>query len=235
MALRLEAVSFDVADASAAGTFWAELLNREIRVESGGVMVPGDSAQVGLRFVTSRAEPVGRPRLHLHLTSSSPEDQQRTVATVLRLGGRHLDIGQTGDEGFVVLADPQGNELCVIEPGNSYMAGTGDLGEVTCEGSRAAGLFWCEALGWPLVWDEDQQTAIQSPRGGTKIAWDVWYPAPDDPGLQKDRQRFDLLSADPDAEVQRLQRLGATVLTRYPHCVELADPDGTRFCLRHDR
>ena len=54
------------------------------------------------------------------------------VATVLRLGGRHLDVGQTGDEGFVVLADPQGNELCVIEPGNSYLAGTGDLGEVTC-------------------------------------------------------------------------------------------------------
>lgn len=32
-------------------------------------------------------------------------------------------------------------------------------------------MFWSEALGWPLVWDQDEETAIQSPHGGTKVAW----------------------------------------------------------------
>ena len=37
--------------------------------------------------------------------------------------------------------------------------------------TREVGLFWSEALGWPLVWDQNEQTAIQSPHGGTKVAW----------------------------------------------------------------
>jgi hypothetical protein len=123
MALRLEAVTFDVADAPAVAAFWAALLDREVLAEPGGAFLPGDNTQVGLRFVPSDTKQVGRPRLHLHLTSSSLEQQQRTVETALRLGGRHLDVGQGPDDEFVVLADPGGNELCVIEPGNNYLAG----------------------------------------------------------------------------------------------------------------
>jgi catechol 2,3-dioxygenase-like lactoylglutathione lyase family enzyme len=142
LAVRLEAVAFDVADAHAAAAFWAGLLDREVVTEPGAALVPGDPTQVGLRFVTSERRCAGRPRLHLHVTSRSLDDQQRIVAAALRLGGRPHEVGQTGEEGFVVLADPEGNELCVIEPGNTYLAGTGDLGEVTCEGTRAVGLVW---------------------------------------------------------------------------------------------
>ena len=60
--------------------------------------MPGDETQVGLRFVTSDTDQVGPRRLHLHLTSSSLEDQQRTVETALRLGGRHIDVGQEPDD-----------------------------------------------------------------------------------------------------------------------------------------
>lgn len=88
MALRLEAVTFDVADAPAAAAFWAGLLDREAVTESGAALVPGDKTQVGLRFVPSETKQVGRPRLHLHLTSNSLEDQQRTVEIALRLGGQ---------------------------------------------------------------------------------------------------------------------------------------------------
>ena len=91
VALRLEAVTFDVADAVVAATFWARLLDREVRREPDGVFVPGDLLQVGLRFITSGTAQVGRPRLHLHLTSSSLDDQQRTVETALRLGARHIE------------------------------------------------------------------------------------------------------------------------------------------------
>jgi nucleotide-binding universal stress UspA family protein len=65
---------------------------------------------------------------------------------------------------------PGGDEFCVIEPGEGWLAGCGFLGEVTCDGTPAVGRFWRDALGWPLVWDRGQQTAVQSPMGGTKIS-----------------------------------------------------------------
>ena len=231
MALRLEAVTFEVADADAVAAFWAGLLDRQILAEPGGVLVPGDKVQVGLRFVTSDSKQVGPRRLHLHLTSSSPEHQQRTVETALRLGGRHIDVGQGPDDPHVVLADPGGNELCVIEPGNNYLAGTGYLGEVTCDGTRDVGLFWRDALGWPLVWDENEQTAVQSPHGGTKISWDSWGGPPVERKTGRNRQRFDLVTAGPTSEAERLVSLGATRLSDLPDGIALADPDSNEFRL----
>ena len=234
MALRLEAVTFVVADAAAVAAFWAGLLGREVLTESGGAFLPGDNTQVGLRFVTSDTEQVGPRRLHLHLTSGSLEHQQRTVEMALRLGGRHIDVGQGPDDKHVVLADPGGNELCVIEPGNNYLAGTGYLGEVTCDGTRDVGLFWRDALGWPLVWDHNEQTAVQSPFGGTKISWDSWGGSPVEPKNGRNRQRFDLITANLISEAERLVSLGATRLSDLPNGVELADPDGNKFGLRSD-
>ena len=231
MALRLEAVTFDVADATAVAAFWAGLLDREVLTEPGGALVPGDKTQVGLRFVTSDTLQVGPRQLHLHLTSTSLEHQQRTVETALRLGGRHIDVGQGPDDKFVVLADPGGNELCVIEPGNTYLAGTGYLGEVTCDGTRDVGLFWRDALGWPLVLDENEQTAVQSPLGGTKISWDSWGGPPIQPKNARNRQRFDLVTADPTSESERLVSLGATRLADRADRVEMADPNSNEFGL----
>jgi len=222
-------VTFEVADASTVAAFWAGLLEREVLEEPGGALVAGDETQVGLRFVTSETEQVGPRRLHLHLTSSSLEDQQRTVETTLRLGGRHLDVGQAPDAGFVVLADPGDNELCVIEPHNSFLAGTGRLGEVTCDGTRDVGLFWRDALDWSLVWDENQETAVQSPLGGTKVSWGG---PPVEPKHGRNRQRFDLVTADPSSEADRLSSLGATLRVELPDGVELADPDGNECGVR---
>ena len=228
MALLLEAVTFEVADALTVAGFWAGLLGREVLAEPGGALVPGDETQVGLRFVASRTEQVGPRRLHLHLTSTSLEDQQRTVDTALHLGGRHVDVGQAPDDAFVVLADPGGNEMCVIEPGNRFLAGTGYLGEVTCDGTRDVGLFWADALAWPLVWDENQETAVQSPLGGTKVSWGG---LPVEPKRGRNRQRLDLATADPGSEVPRLLRLGARLLRDLADGVELTDPDGNEFGL----
>ena len=229
MAVRLEAVSFDVADGPAVAAFWGELLEREVVTKYGGALVPGDAMQVGLLFVTSQTEQVGRPRLHLHLTSSSLEDQQRTVETALRLGARRIDVGQNPNDEHVVLADPGGNELCVIEPDNSYLTGTGYLGEITCDGTRVVGMFWRDALGWPLVWDCGEQTAVQSPLGGTKLSWDSWGGSPVHSKNGRNRQRFDLVSSDLSSEAQRLISLGATRLSDLPDGVELIDPGGNEF------
>jgi len=229
MPLQLLAVTLDAHEPARVAQFWAGLLRREILDDAGSVFLPGDDRQVGLRFVPSLAEKMGPNRMHLHLTSASPRDQQQIVATALGFGARHLDVGQSPEEGHVVLADPGGNEFCVIGPGSSFLAGCGFLGEVACDGTRAVGLFWSEALGWPLVWDRDQETAIQSPHGGTKVAWGG---PPVAPHVQRNRQRFDLALAggDLDGEVDRLVSLGATRLEGSEHgTIALVDPDSNEF------
>ncbi len=145
---------------------------------------------------------------------------------MVALGGAHIDVGQQPDEPHVVLADPEGNELCVIPPDNNFLAGTGQVGELSCDGSRAVGVFWSEALGWPLVWDEDEETAIQSPAGGTKVSWGG------PPRLplhgSRDRLRLDVVADDPEAEAERLVGLGATRVDER----QFQDPDGNDFGLR---
>lgn len=229
MTSRLTAVVYDVPDPAAAARFWARLLDREVWSEPGGELLPGTPSQVGLRFAVAdgpKREPV---RMHLHLTSDTPADQQRIVADALATGGSHIDVGQLPGEGHIVLADPGSNEWCVIEAGNSFLAGCGPLGEVACDGSRQVGVFWSKALGWPLVWDQDEETAIQAPEGGTKVAWGG---PPQAPKLGRNHQRFELSSTDPVAEADRLVELGATLLiTPGSDGLELADPDGNEFVL----
>ena len=231
MTSRLVALCLDAVDPRRLARFWAGLLGRDQREDAEGVFAPGDGTQVTLRFVWSGAAKLGPNRVHLHLTSASQDDQQATVATALRLGAGHLDVGQLPEEGHVVLSDPEGNEFCVIEAGNGFLAGCGLLGELACDGTRSVGLFWGEALGWPLVWDRDQETAVQSPRGGTKVAWGG---PPVAPMTESSRQRFLLVPVDCDqpAEVDRLVSLGATRLgARADGAAVLADPDGNDFVL----
>jgi hypothetical protein len=230
MTLLLVAVSFDASDPAGVAAFWADLLGREILRDTCGVLLPGDDTQVGLRFVAAGTEKCGQNRLHLHLTSSTLEDQRHTVDTALALGGRHLDVGQLPEDGHVVLADPGGNEFCVIEPGNNFLAGCGFLAEVSCDGTRQVGLFWSDALGWPLVWDQNDETAVQSPGGGTKVSWGG---PPVAPKIGRNRQRLDLTAPDLAGEVERLVALGATELGNRNGGVELADPDGNEFLISH--
>ncbi|WP_099343813.1 MULTISPECIES: VOC family protein [unclassified Actinoplanes] len=218
---QLTTLTVEAPDPAGPGRFWAALLGREMIVDAAGVRLPGDDTQVGLRFVAGRAGRLGTNRIHLHLTSDDPDDQQRIVAAALDLGGRHLDVGQRPEEGHIVLADPAGYEFCVIEPGNDFLAGCGPLGELACDGTREVGLFWSRALGWPLVWDQDGETAIQSPHGGTKIAWGG---PPLRPKTEPSRQLFELVTDS----VDELLSLGATRLG--PGL--LADPDGNEFRIR---
>jgi hypothetical protein len=160
------------------------------------------------------------------------------VARSLRLGARHIDIGQGPEDAHVVLADPEGNEFCVIEPGNTFLADCGFIGALASEGSQEVGYFWKEALGWPLVWDQDQETAIRSPRGGPKITWGG---PPLTPKIGKYRLHFDLappVHGDQQAEVDRLVSLGATRIDigqGEVSWVVMADPDGHEFCVLNPR
>ena len=109
-----------------------------------------------------------------------------------------------------MLADPEGNEFCVIEPGNNFLADCRIIGALSSDGSQEVGYFWSKALDWPLVWDQDEETAIRSPHGGPKITWGG-PPVKPKPG--KNRLHFDLAppaDGDQQAEVDRLVSLGAT-------------------------
>jgi hypothetical protein len=230
MTSRRLVVAFDARDPARLAHFWAGVLGRDVQ-DADSALLPGGETQLSLRFVPGFAEKMRPNRMHVHLTSTDLADQQHTVATALRLGARHIDVGQLPEEGHVVLADLEGNEFCVIEPGNTFLAGCGFLGELACDGRREVGLFWSAALGWPLVWDQDQETAIQSPHGGTKIAWGG---PPVAQKVGRNRQRFDLVTVDGEqsAEVDRLVSLGATRLeAAEDDPVALADPDGNEFCL----
>ncbi|MDH6696794.1 VOC family protein [Streptomyces griseoviridis] len=234
MTSELFAICFDTARPSHAARFWSGLLDRESAEGPGGdvTILPPDPTGFRIRFLPSQEPKTAQNQAHFDLTSTSPDNQRETVARALRLGGSHLDVGQLPAEGHVVLADPDGNELCVIEAGNRFLADTGPIGALACDGTRDVGRFWSEALRWPLVWDQDQETAIQSPNGGTKITWGG---PPVAPKTGRSRVRFELaVSAGVpwEAEVDRLISLGAARTGpggSDDGPLPLLDPDGNEF------
>ncbi len=232
MAVRLAELEIDALSPRGLATFWSRLLDRDVNLAD--VSLPGRSEpDFTLRFVVTDTPKSGRHRMHFDLTSSSAEDQQRTVDLALQLGARHFDVGQRGDEGHVVLADPEGNEFCVIEPGGGFLADTARIGALAGDGLREVGYFWRRALDWPLVWDQDGETAIQSPRGGTKITWG----GPPVAAKQgRNRLRWVLETANSlDTELDRLLGLGAALEGKDAERAELADPDGNEFILIQTR
>lgn len=212
MTSNLVALSFDTGRPELVAGFWAGVLGREMigLPADGFAVLPNEEPGFPIEFFPTEAPRTGPNQMHLDLTSASRDDQRETVARALELGGHPIDIGQRPEEGHVVLADPDGNELCVVGPDNDFLAGTGRIGTLSCDGSRAVGHFWSEALGWPLVWDEREETAIQSPRGGSKISWGG---PPVNPKRGRNRLHLDIapsVGGDLDAEVGRLEALGAT-------------------------
>jgi predicted enzyme related to lactoylglutathione lyase len=236
MASHLLALCIDANDPPALARFWAGVLGWEVSGDpkDANALLPNDDTGFRIRFLPTREPKAGQNRMHLDLTSTSLEDQQQTVARSLGLGARHIDVGQRPEEGHVVLADPEGNEFCVIEPDNKFLADCGYIGAISCDGSPQVGYFWSEALGWPLVWDQDQETAIRSPLGGPKITWGG---PPLMPKAGKNRLHFDIAPpahGDQRAEVDRLVSIGATRIDigqGEVAWVVMADPDGNEFCV----
>ncbi|MEU4196518.1 VOC family protein [Kribbella sp. NPDC026611] len=231
MTLTLHALTFDAHDPVRLAQFWAALMGRKTE---GCDVLPDKDTQFRLRFVASDRVKDRANQMHFDLSSATPEAQQATVARALELGAKHIDIGQRPEELHVVLADPEGNEFCVVEAGNNFLANTDFIGALSSDGSQAVGYFWSKALDWPLVWDQDEETAIQSPQGGSKISWGG---PPVNPKAPKNRLHLDLATppgGDLQTEVERLIALGAQRIDIGQGDVDwvvLADPDGNEFCV----
>jgi catechol 2,3-dioxygenase-like lactoylglutathione lyase family enzyme len=237
MTSRLVALCFDAKDPLRLARFWADALGWELDDRTHGevCLVPTDDIRFRILFRPVPEMKVGQNRLHLDLTTTSIEDQQGSVEMLVERGGRHVDVGQSPEETHIVLADPEGNEFCIIEPGNAFLAGCGRLGAINCDGTRAVGYFWSEALGWPLVWDQDEETAIRSP--DPKGPMITWSGPPLMPKHGKNRLHLDIApqdDVDQRSEGDRLVALGATRIDIGQGDVEwfvMADPDGNEFCL----
>jgi len=233
MTSRLHALCIDAVDPAALASFWAGVLGWADDPDEPLALLPAEQTGFRLRFLPFDEPKIGPNRMHFDLTSTSLDDQEQTVTRALDLGARHIDVGQLPEEGHVVLADPDGNEFCVIGPDNAFLAGCGSVGALSCDGSQEVGYFWSRALGWPLVWDQDEETAIQAPYGGSKISWGG---PPFMPKRGKNRLHLDLAPTEGDhqTEVERLLSLGAAHLDGAPSHARgtvMTDPDGNEFCV----
>ena len=112
MAVDWEQVVVDAADPVALGRWWAQALGWVVLNDSAEEFEirPSPDQLPGLIFSPSQDVKRTKNRLHLDLR---PDDQEAEVARVLGLGARRVDIGQ-GTVPWVVLADPEGNEFCIL-------------------------------------------------------------------------------------------------------------------------
>jgi catechol 2,3-dioxygenase-like lactoylglutathione lyase family enzyme len=113
MASRLFSVVIDTHDPLALAQFWAAALGlRIVSEDPEEVMVGADEASFpGLCFLLVPDTKVIKNRLHLDL---APDDRDAEVERLIGLGATRAEVGQGADATWVVLADPEGNEFCVL-------------------------------------------------------------------------------------------------------------------------
>ena len=120
MAIRIQCVAIDAQDPHGLAEFWAGVLGwRQTYSDDQEVVLeppegsPEDGVSPDLIFLKVPEPKTGKNRLHLDLR---PEDQAAEVERIEALGGKRTFIGQGDDVSWVVLADPEGNEFCVLRP-----------------------------------------------------------------------------------------------------------------------
>jgi len=236
VATHLTNVVIDANDMTALSGFWSTAIgwpvsyadNDEVCLEP-----PGDGPGIELVFLTAPEPKTGKNRAHLDLASSSLEEQAEIVARLVSLGARHVDIGQ-GDVPFVVLADPEGNEFCVLEPRDIYRD-TGRIAAIVLDTPEPAVLapFWSAASGWPVVVAKDAYASLRSDEGGPYLE----LLRTTDRKTVKNRVHLDVaphLDDSQAAEVSRLESLGAVKIDvgqKNARWEVMADPQGNEFCV----
>jgi len=118
MSLRVQCVCIDAGDPASLASFWEAALGwRRTHEEPDEVVLepPAGSAEDGLvpdlLFLRVPESKIVKNRVHLDLR---PVDQQAEVKRLEALGAEQVSVGQTADATWVVLADPEGNEFCVL-------------------------------------------------------------------------------------------------------------------------
>ncbi|MEU6814314.1 VOC family protein [Streptomyces sp. NPDC046860] len=241
MTTRLVQISMKARDKSALGRFWAEALGWQVTgdtpdetdVEPGDVTYPSPEA-VCIDVLNVPDPKTVKNRVHLDLATTSAAHQAELVARLRELGAAPVDIGQ-GDVPWTVLADPEGNEFCVLEPREVYRD-TGPVAAVVvdCADPRALARFWGEAMDWTVHEVTDRVARLRSAKAVGPFLEFIRTP---DAKTGLNRVHLDVRPYPGDdraAEADRVRALGATDLDLgqgdVPWTV-LADPEGNEFCV----
>jgi hypothetical protein len=241
MALRLVQANVKARHDAALGRFWAEALGWASRsvpgatsVAPAGFVWSDPDAPVCIDVIAVPDPQTVNHRVHLELATTSAAHRTELVARLKELGATPADPGR-GDVPWTVLADPEGNQFCVLEPRESYRD-TGPIAAVVldCADPRALARFWAEAMDWSLHEVTDDHALLRS-------AKDVgpYLELLRTPHLTDTRHRVHLdvvpyRGDDQAAEVDRLRTLGATPVDVGQGDVSwtvLADPEGNEFCV----
>ncbi|WP_305786770.1 VOC family protein [Symbioplanes lichenis] len=238
MATRLVQVNMKAHDDAALGAFWAAALGWSVSSEGPGVTnlepagfaYPGPAAVV-LDLVASPEPKTGKNRVHLDLATSSKAHQAELVARLEGRGARRVDVGQ-GDVPWVVMADPEGNEFCVLD-WHDPDSDTGPVASVVvdCADPEAMARFWGEATDWTLLKVTGHSAVLRSAAGVGPYLQFLRTP---DVKAGWNRVHFDVRpypGDDAADEVARLRALGATVIDLDVPWTVLTDPEGNEFCL----
>ncbi|WP_152188304.1 VOC family protein [Georgenia satyanarayanai] len=131
MALRWYSVVVDCRDPRALAGWWAQVLGWRTAYEADDEVViipphmfedgfaervPARERGQGLVFVPVPEGKTVKNRLHIDLAPEADDDQEAEVQRLLDAGARRVEVGQGPEVSWVVLADPEGNEFCVLSP-----------------------------------------------------------------------------------------------------------------------
>lgn len=118
MGLGWQCICVDARDPQLVGRWWAELLGWRMTHDDADEVVlepptgsPQDGVSPDILFLRVPEDKAVKNRLHLDLR---PDDQDVEVARAEELGARPIDVGQDDAATWVVLADPEGNEFCIL-------------------------------------------------------------------------------------------------------------------------
>ncbi|MGN9910097.1 VOC family protein [Phytohabitans sp. LJ34] len=120
MACRITELVLDVHDPELLARFWCEVLGYvELeRADDGAIEIGPADAGFGGPQPTIVLSPTDEPKtgkLRLHIdVNPTDRDQDAELERLLAAGARRADVGQTGNESWHVLADPEGNEFCLL-------------------------------------------------------------------------------------------------------------------------
>lgn len=110
MASTVSGIVVDCADPQHLGRWWGEVLGWEIDPDDDGVELIDSERDFNIYFQPVPEPKTVKDRIHIDLR---PDDQAAEVERLIGMGATKVDVGQ-GDVTWVVLADPEGNEFCVL-------------------------------------------------------------------------------------------------------------------------
>ena len=116
MANRITSLCIDCIEAQSLADFWCQVLDWQVtEVEDGVIRIqPAPGSREAIDFLVVPDGPKsGKNRLHLDLNATD-RDQAAELERLLALGARPTDIGQGSEVSWHVLADPEGNEFCLL-------------------------------------------------------------------------------------------------------------------------